>query len=139
MKLCHTVWSVNFLFNSLIFILVPIVNNTTILFFFSHLLLFILRDIQSKWGTGRERGRQILSILHSVSTEPDAGLEFTQRAIMTWIKVKSQTLDQLSHPGTPQLPYLILKLFFWFRLPYRHWTLRIRTVKFIFVSHPLVF
>ena len=50
---------------------------------------------------GKERER-IPSRLHTASTEPDVGLEFTNREIMTGVKVKSQTLNQLSHPGAPE-------------------------------------
>ena len=42
--------------------------------------LFILREHMHKWGWGRER---ILSRLHTVSTEPNAGLEPTNCKIMT--------------------------------------------------------
>ena len=47
------------------------------------LSLFILRDRHSTSG-GKEKGRErIPSRLHIVSTEPDAGLELTNREIMT--------------------------------------------------------
>ena len=32
--------------------------------------------------------------------EPDTGLEPTNHEIMTWAKIKRQTLNRLSHPGT---------------------------------------
>ena len=51
-------------------------------------------------GRGRERGR-IPSRLCTVSPEPDAGLEPTNREIMTWAETKSRTLNRLSHPGAP--------------------------------------
>ena len=50
----------------------------------------------SRGGAESER---VPSRLHTVSTEPDAGL--TNCEIMTWVKVRSQTLNHLSHPGTP--------------------------------------
>ena len=65
--------------------------------------LFILREHMHKWGWGRER---ILSRLHTVSTEPNAGLEPTNCKIMTWAKTKSRTLNWLSHPGAPKIGFL---------------------------------
>ena len=53
-------------------------------------------------GGGAERGRdRILSSLHAVSTEPDVGLELTNREIMTPAEIKRQTLNRLHHPGAP--------------------------------------
>ena len=51
---------------------------------------------------GSERGREkerIPSRLHTTSTEPDARLELVNCEIMTWAKIYSQMLNQLSHPG----------------------------------------
>ena len=51
---------------------------------------------------GRERGRErIPSKLWAVSTQPDAGLKPKKHEIMTRAEIKSWTLNQLSHPGTP--------------------------------------
>ena len=36
-----------------------------------------------------------------LSTEPDVGLNPMTHEIMTWTVTKSQTLNQLSHPGAP--------------------------------------
>ena len=53
-------------------------------------------------GRGRERGRErIPSRLHTVSAEPDVGLETTNCEIMTWVETKSQILNLLSRPGAP--------------------------------------
>ena len=44
----------------------------------------------------RERGRErerIPSSLHAVREEPDAGLDLTNREIVTWAKIKSWTHD----------------------------------------------
>ena len=52
----------------------------------------------------RERDRErerIPSRLHTVSAEPDAGLKPMNHEITTWAEVKSQTLNWMSHPGTP--------------------------------------
>ena len=40
------------------------------------------------------------------STEHDAGLELTNREIITWGETKSQKLNQLSHPGAPRAHFL---------------------------------
>ena len=53
-------------------------------------------------GRGRER---IPSRLLSVGAEPDAGLELTNREIMTWAKTKSLTLNRLSHLDAPKLRF----------------------------------
>ena len=50
--------------------------------------------------TERQRER-IPSRFHTVSTEPDAGLELMNHEITIQAETKSQTLNQLSHPGTP--------------------------------------
>ena len=48
----------------------------------------------------RERGRKrIPSRLHAVRAEPHAGLEPTNREIMTGAETKSWMLNRLSHPG----------------------------------------
>ena len=39
------------------------------------------------------------SRLHAVSTEPDTGLELTNREIMTRAEIKSQSPNRLSHSG----------------------------------------
>ena len=50
----------------------------------------------------RERGRErIPSRLRADTAEPDdVGLDLTKHEIMTPAKIKSQTLNQLSRPGT---------------------------------------
>ena len=72
--------------------------------------LFILRDREKEWereseweclhalGRGRER---IPSRCQAVRAEPAAGLDLTNCEIMTWAEMKSRTLNQMSHPGTP--------------------------------------
>ena len=53
-------------------------------------------------GKGRQMGRlRIQSGFHADSRDPDVGLELTNHEIMTWAKIKSQTPNQLSHPGAP--------------------------------------
>ena len=68
---------------------------------FFNVYLF-LRESESKHGRGRERGRErIPSRLCTVSSEPDVGLKLINYEIMIWAEIKSQMLNQLSHPGTP--------------------------------------
>ena len=51
----------------------------------------------------REKGRgRTPSGLFTASTELDAGLELTHGEIVTRAETKSQTLNQLSHPGAPE-------------------------------------
>ena len=38
---------------------------------------------------------------------PNAGLDLTDREIMTGAEIKSWAPNQLSHPGTPKIPFLI--------------------------------
>ena len=74
-----------------------------ILFFF---LKFIYFEREGKYKLGRDRERQrerIPSRLHAVSMKPNVGLDFTNCEIMTWAKIKRQTLNQLSHPGAPSV------------------------------------
>ena len=55
-------------------------------------------------GGGAERGRQKdPSWLHTVSTEPDAGLELMNHEIMTGVEVRQFKVRhfRLSHPGAP--------------------------------------
>ena len=44
----------------------------------------------------------------TINTEPDIGLNLTNHEIMTKAKIKSQTLNQLSHPGAPLFTNLML-------------------------------
>ena len=54
-------------------------------------------------GVAAERGRErIPNRLHAVSTEPDVVLDSTNcERIMTRASIKSQMLNGLSHPGSP--------------------------------------
>ena len=63
--------------------------------------LFILKESMSRGRAEREEERRIPSGLHTISAEPDVGLELMSPEIMTWAKIKSWTLNQLSHPGAP--------------------------------------
>ena len=66
---------------------------------------FILREREREHisGVGAKReGERIPSRLCTVITELDAGLYPTKHEIMTWAEIKSHTLYQLRHPGTPK-------------------------------------
>ena len=63
----------------------------------------------------RERGRErIPSRFHTISTEPYVGLDLTNCENTTWAEIKSQTLNQLSHPGAPWLPFFFLMFVYLF-------------------------
>ena len=57
-------------------------------FFFFNVYLFLgQRETEHERGWGRERGRhRIGNRLQAISPEPDAGLELTDREIVTWLK-----------------------------------------------------
>ena len=60
-----------------------------------------------------QRGiERIPSRLCSINTEPYARLKLMHRYVMTWAKINSQTLNQLSHPGAPI--FKCLKMFYLF-------------------------
>ena len=92
---------------NLAIILIPTTSGfKCILFLFSSFYLFILREREQGRGRERERERgreRIPSRLHTLSAEPDVGLEVTNREIVTWAESKSQMLNRLSHPGAPKL------------------------------------
>ena len=73
------------------------------------LSLFILREKErersSMSGLGTEQGRENFKQVCTVSVEPSMGLELTNYEIMTWPKIKSQTLNWLSHPGNPECDF----------------------------------
>ena len=80
------------------------------IFFLSLFLVyfFILRERKRErerapaWGRGIEREtKRIPSRLCTVTTEPDAGLAFTNCKIVTWAEIKSWTLHWWNHPGAP--------------------------------------
>lgn len=66
------------------------------------------------------KAAELYTLLFSV--EPNVGLELTTLEIKTWVEVKSQMLNELSHPGAPELytlnqwiiwcvNYILIKLF----------------------------
>ena len=51
-------------------------------------------------GRGREK-RDRIKRLHTISAEPNTGLELTHHEILTGTEIRSQTLNPLSHPRAP--------------------------------------
>ena len=57
--------------------------------------------------TGRERTS---SRFHAVSTEPKVGFNVGNCEITTRAQIKSWMLNRLSHPGTPGVFFVLMKL-----------------------------
>ena len=73
--------------------------------------LFFLRDReQENMQAGEGQRKKIPSRLHLA--RPNMGLKLTNREIITWAKIKSWTLNRLSHPGMPQAKNLSVILDF---------------------------
>ena len=74
------------------------------------------RDTECKWGKGRERERdtesEADSRLCAVSAEPDAGLEPTNREIMTWAEVRHLT------DKPPRCPGILILNIYWAPIAY---------------------
>ena len=80
-----------------------------IFFFFKRLFIFETGRDRAWTGEGQREGDteyEAGSRLWAVSTEPDAGLELTDREIMTDLS-RNRPPNQLSHPGPPKLPRLL--------------------------------
>lgn len=73
-------------------------STRKLMFLFSGKFSFnVYFERDREWaGEGqRERGiRRIPRRLHTVSAEPNMGFKLTNREIMTWVEVKSQTLNR---------------------------------------------
>ena len=71
-------------------------------YFFKCFYLFSRERVHASEGAGEgetQRGRErIGSRLWAISTDPDTGLEPVSHEIMTLVEIKSQMLNQLSHP-----------------------------------------
>ena len=59
---------------------------------------------EQRKGRGRGR-RRIPSRFHALSTEPHAGLNIMNCKVMTWAEIKSQILNWLSHPDSPNFTF----------------------------------
>ena len=84
-------------------------------FFFKFIYLFWQRERAGEGQRERHRERQrIPSRLWVISAEPDTGLHLTSviHEITTWADIKSWTLNQQSHPGTPRKFFVFWFLFF---------------------------
>ena len=55
----------------------------------------------------RERRERIPSRLYTVSIEPDMGFDPMNHEIMIWAKIKSQTINWVSHQGSPPFFFLL--------------------------------
>ena len=67
-------------------------------------------QVHVRAGEGKDKGRGRERISDSpLSREPNTGL-IHDPEIMTLAKIKSQTLNQLSHPGAPRRRFYMLKL-----------------------------
>ena len=69
--------------------------------------MLFFKNLRERVGEGQGERKRILSRLCVVSTEPDVGLDLRNCEIMTSAKIKSQKLNLLSHPGTPDCGTLL--------------------------------
>ena len=77
-----------------------VANSLPAFLFFSCLFIYFERETERE--RDRERGRERESQAGSMlSAEPNAGLDPTNREIMTRAEIKSRTLNGLSHPASP--------------------------------------
>ena len=79
--------------------------------FFLSLFIFCVceRQHMHHWGRDREGERESIPSRVWSCAEPLSGLHLTNCEIMTWAKIKSPTVNQLSHPGAPSLLLLCEK------------------------------
>ena len=98
-----------------LYLLVPVETH-----FFNMIISFCKKKLfiyfeRESWGgaeTERERER-IPSTLPAISVEPNTGLEPMNHEIMILAKIKNQTLNQLSHQGTPMYLFFALPQIFY--------------------------
>ena len=74
--------------------------------FFSFKFTYLYLTERARVREGQRARMSIPSRLQTVSTEPNTGLQPTNREIMTWVEIKNQLLNWLSHPGTPPLNFV---------------------------------
>ena len=75
-----------------------------IFLFFLSLFIYFEREKELKWDKGREREGESQADPSSppIIAELRVGLDPKNREIMSWAEIKSQALNQLSHPGPPR-------------------------------------
>ena len=80
---------------------------------FSYLIfhIYLFWERERGVGRGRERRERLQSRFHAVSAKSYTGLDLTNHEIMTWAKIKSRILNQLSDPGTPCFCFLTILFF----------------------------
>ena len=89
-------------------------NNTSFSLLLKRVCSFILREREREGGREREteRGREGEGEKgkdrerESQESQSNVGLDLMNHEVMTWAKVKSWTLNQLSDPGAPTHPSL---------------------------------
>ena len=82
--------------------------------FYFKVYLLTLRETEAAWVGRAERerrGRESQAGSALLEQSPTRGSNPQSHEIMTWAETVSQTLNQLSHPGTPIMDILIKKLF----------------------------
>ena len=62
--------------------------------------LYFVYLFQKRERAGEGQRERLPSRLCTIRAEPDAGLEPMNREMVTWVKIKSQTLNRLSRPDT---------------------------------------
>ena len=75
------------------------VTTRNYVFFFLKLFVCLREPVNRGRAERKEERDRIPKRLHTVSTEPGAGLEPTNHKIMTWAEIKSGILNQISHPS----------------------------------------
>ena len=81
--------------------------------YFCFFIFFLILEIEKEREGGREqvragersRGRERISSKFHAQRGVWHGAQFHDSGITTWAKIKSQSLNWLSHPGTPKLRY----------------------------------
>ena len=74
---------------------------TLLFFLFFFKFIYFERECMHvhELGRGKERGREFQAGSTLSVRSPMQGLNLMKQEIMTWAEIKSQTLNQLSHPG----------------------------------------
>jgi len=74
-------------------------------------IFFLIREGKTGVGERAEGEGEVLSQVGSMlNAEPDVVARSQNPEITTWAKIKSRTLNGLSHPGTPDFTNIYLKM-----------------------------